>query len=236
MVSVLLASAMLLTGAPQGDAAPAAIEVNLARTYKAGESQAYTHEMKMTLPGMDEKLTMSGGLTWKVSEITPKGAKIEASYKDVKMLFGSEEAPMDGEIKNQTLEWDAFGIPTGYGSKAVADDDNPLSGMEIFCILPNQKIGLGKDFKFTWNGEETKIEGTGKLIATGMLYEEHVAKVSMELTESPKDDAVGKYEYTAYFNTENGKLVKVEGTYETESEEMGGKLTAEFVFKKVRDK
>ena len=56
----------------------------------------------------------------------------------------------------------------------------------------------------------------------------------MELTESPKSDPAGKYEYTAYFNTESGKLVKAEGTYETESEEMGGKVTAEFVMKKVR--
>jgi len=235
MVTVLLATAVL-AAAPQGEVAASAIEVNLSRTYKAGESQAYTHEMKMTLPGMEEQITLSGQVIWKVTEATAKGGKVESSYKDVKMLFGSEDAPMDGPPKSQTLEWDGFGLPTAYGSESVADDDNPISGLEIFCILPNQKIALGKEFKFTWKGDETKVEGSGKLVATGMLYEEHVAKVAMELTESPKDDVPGKYEYTAYFNTDNGKLVKAEGTYMTESEEMGGKLTADFVFKKVRDK
>lgn len=235
MISILLTAAVL-AGVPQGEAAAVVIEVNLSRTYKAGESQAYTHEMKMTLPGMDEKITISGEVIWKIAETTTKGAKIVSSFKDVKMLFGGEDAPMDGEPKSQTLEWDAFGLPTGYGTEAVADDDNPISGLEIFCILPNQKIALGKEFKFNWSSDETKVEGSGKLIATGMLYEEHVAKVSMELTESPKDDVAGKYEYTAYFNTENGKLVKAEGTYVVESEDMGGKLTADFAFKKVRNK
>ncbi len=235
MITVLLATAVL-AAAPQGGAAAAAIEVNLARTYKAGESQAYLHEMSMTLPGMEEKITMSGEVIWKVAETTPKGAKVEASYKDVKMMFGGEDAPLDEQPKSRTLEWDAFGLPMVYGTEAANDDENPIAGLEIFCILPNQKIALGKEFKFTWNSDDTKVEGNGKLIATGMLYEEHVAKVSMELTESPKNDVSGKYEYTAYFNTENGKLVKAEGSYVTESEEMGGKLTADFVFKKVRDK
>lgn len=230
-----LLTAAVLTGAPQGEPAAAAIEVNLSRQYKAGESQAYDYEMKMTLPEMEEKITVSGQVTCKVTETTSKGAKVESSFKNVKMMFGGEDAPIENEIKPQTLEWDAFGLPTQYGTEAVADEDNPISGLEIMCILPNQKVGLGKEFKFNWKSDETKVEGSGKLIATGMLYEEHVAKVSMELTETPKDDVPGKYEYTAYFNTDNGKLVKAEGTYVVESEEMGGKMTANFVFKKVRN-
>ena len=185
---------------------------------------------------MDEKLSISGGLTWKVLEVGEKGAKIDATYRDIKMLFGTEDAPIEGEIKNQQFEWGAFGIPNSYGTKAAADDDNPIAGLEIFCVMPNQKVAIGKEFKFAWNNEETKLEGEGKLIATGKLFEEHVAKVFMNVTESPKGEPVGIYDYTAYFNTENGKLVKAEGTYATESEEMGGKLTAEFIFKKVRDK
>jgi hypothetical protein len=233
MISVLLASA-ILTGIPQGEApAAAVVEANLTRAYKPGESQAYTTEMEITLPGMDDKLVISGGINWKVAEVTEKGAKIEATYKDAKMTFGGEEMPMDGELKAQTFEWGAFGIPTGYGSEAIADDDNPVAGLEVFAFLPNLKATAGKEFTFTWSGE-TKIEGKGKLIATGRLYEEHVAKVEVELTESPKSDPAGRYEYTAYFNTESGKLVKAEGTYETESEEMGGKVTATFVMKKVR--
>ncbi|MEO7454551.1 MAG: hypothetical protein ABIV13_07290, partial [Fimbriimonadales bacterium] len=228
-------AAAVFTGLPQGEApAAAVVEANLMRSYKAGETQAYTTEVKVTLPGMDDKLVMSGGITWKVTELTEKGAKIEATYKDVKMLFGGEEAPMEGPAKTQTFEWNAFGIPVAYGSEAVSDNDNPISGLEVFGFLPNLKATAGKDFTFTWQGEETKIEGKGKLIATGRLYEEHVAKVEIELTESPKSDPAGKYEYTAYFNTESGKLVKAEGTYETESEEMGGKMTAEFVMQKVR--
>ena len=234
MISVLLATA-ILTGIPQGEApAAAVVEANLTRTYKVGESQAYTTEMKITLPDMDDKLVISGGINWKVAEVTEKGAKIEATYKDAKMAFGSEEMPAEGALKTQTFEWGAFGIPIAYGSEAIADDDNPVAGLEVFAFLPNLKATAGKEFTFTWAGEETKIEGKGKLIATGRLYEEHVAKVEMELTESPKSDPAGKYEYTAYFNTESGKLVKAEGTYETESEEMGGRVTAEFVMKKVR--
>jgi hypothetical protein len=190
--------------------------------------------MKITLPEMEDKLVISGGITWKVAEVTEKGAKIEATYKDAKMTFGGEDMPMEGELKAQTFEWGAFGIPVAYGSDAVADDDNPIAGLEVFAFIPNLKATAGKEFTFTWAGDETKIEGKGKLIATGRLYEEHVAKVEIELTESPKSDPAGKYEYTAYFNTESGKLVKAEGTYETESEEMGGKVTAEFVMKKVR--
>jgi hypothetical protein len=234
MLTLLVATA-LITAAPQGEAPAAApIEANLTRTYKLGETQAYTTEMKITLPEMEDKLVISGGITWKVAEVTEKGAKIEATYKDAKMTFGGEDMPMEGELKAQTFEWGAFGIPVAYGSDAVADDDNPIAGLEVFAFIPNLKATAGKEFTFTWAGDETKIEGKGKLIATGKLYEEHVAKVEMELTESPKSDPAGKYEYTAYFNTESGKLVKAEGTYETESEEMGGKVTAEFVMKKVR--
>lgn len=235
MLSLLLATAVL-TAAPQGEAPSAApVEVNLTRTFKAGEVQAYTAELKITLPDMDDKLQISGHINWRVVELTDKGAKVEATYKDAKMAFGSEEMPMEGEPKTQTFEWGAYGIPLAYGSEATADDDNPVAGLEVFAFLPNLKATAGKEFTFTWTGDETKIEGKGKLIATGRLYEEHVAKVEIELTESPKSDPAGKYEYTAYFNTESGKLVKAEGTYETESEEMGGKLTAQFVMKKVRD-
>ena len=191
--------------------------------------------MTLTLPDMDDKLVLSGGITWKVTELTEKGAKVEATYKDLKMVFGGEDAPIS-EVKSQTFEWDAFGIPKAYGSEAMADEDNPVSGLEVFAFLPNLKAVAGKEFTYLWSGDTTKVEGKGKLIATGRLYEEHVAKVEYELTESPKDEPVGKYEYTAYFNTETGKLVKAEGTYETESEEMGGKVTAVFVMKKVRDK
>lgn len=234
MTQLLLAT-VLAAAAPQGPAAAEAIEVDLSRTYAAGESQAYTVEMKITLPGMDDKVVISGGMTWKVLEQSATGAKVEASYRDVKVAFGSDEAPVPGDIKSATLAWDAFGIPTEYGSEAIADEDNPIAGFEILAILPKQKLGLGKEFKFNWNGAETKIEGSGKLIATGRLYEEHVAKVEMDIVETPKGDDVGTYRYTAYFNSKSGKLVKAEGTYESDSPEMGGKVSAEFVLKKVRN-
>lgn len=229
MIPLLVATVMIAQDAP------AVAPVKLARTYAAGESQAYTAMVTLKTGAIEDTVKIQGEFVLTVKSVTGELAKVEMATKSVKMFLGEQELPGDDLPKPTAADYTTAGIP-----KAVTpeDEENPLSFVFPAFCLPVKSVEIGKDFDMSWacSDGRMKISGKGTLVATGMLYEEHVSKLSVKVDVVPKDDPPAVYEYTAYFNTQTGKLVKAEGKVSSESEELGGKFSADFVVAKVRAK
>ncbi|MBA3726900.1 MAG: hypothetical protein H0W86_10700 [Armatimonadetes bacterium] len=237
-MNALVAIAMLTVQsqqpAPAQEAPPTPVKVKLSRTYKAGESQAYKAWFTMKSDDMPSEMKVEGEFIRTTKELAAEGeAKVETEYRVVKMSFGDEAQDAEELPKPFTTDHGALGLPKAFD---LNDEGDPLGFVLAAFMLPGKEAEIGKAFPMTWSSSaESRFEGEGTLIATGMLYEEHVAKVRVTMKGTPKDDVSSSFEYTAYFNTETGKLVKAEGTVATEGEELG-KATVKFDVSKVRDK
>jgi hypothetical protein len=235
-VAFTMIAAVALYGVAIAVQEPAAapVKVKLSRTYKAGESQAYTATFSLSPKSMPGEITGSAEFVLHTDAVVDGGAKVELAYKSMKMTFGGQEVPNEDLPDKTTADYDALGMQ----KELDPSSDDPLSWiMPAFC-MPGGEVEIGKAFAIKWaaSGDKVKIEGEGKLIATGMLYEEHVSKVSVTTTVSAKDEADAKFEYTAYFNTDTGKLVKAEGSITSSQAELGGDFSAKFTIAKVRSK
>jgi hypothetical protein len=166
-----------------------------------------------------------------IKEASGDGAKVEVEIRSAKMSFGDQSMPAEELPKPETKEWTNVGLPKDIDFQ---ESEDPMSFLLPVWLLPNKEVQLGKTFELKFKVDGVTIEGEGTLVATGMLYEEHVSKLSVKTTASPKDDTPGTFEYTAYFNTDNGKLVKAEGTMSSEDPDLGGKFVASFMVAKVR--
>lgn len=214
---------------------PAQVKANLVRKYTAGETQDYVAKFSMKAPAIPDngEFRAEAVFTRKISSSSKEGGKIDTEFTSAKMFFGDEEMPSEGLPSRKSVEHDTHGLPKTVD---LENDDDPTSFLNPAFYLPAKEVALGEKFQFKWASEDgnVKLEGEGTLIATGMLYEEHVAKVSYTMSVTPKGESEGKYEITSYFNLESGKLVKAEGSLSSEDENLGGKYTASFVIGKVR--
>ncbi|MGI8924543.1 MAG: hypothetical protein ACR2HJ_11005 [Fimbriimonadales bacterium] len=237
MISLVALAMLTVQGqqpAPTQVAALEPLKVKLSRTYKAGESQAYKAWFTMKSDDMPSEMRVEGEFVRTTKELAAEGeAKVETEYRAVKMSFGDEAQDADELPKPLTAEHNVMGLAKAFD---LNDEEDPLGFVLATFMLPGKEAEIGKPFPLTWSSSaDSKFEGEWTLIATGMLYEEHVAKVKVSMKGTPKDDVAGSFNYIAYFNTETGKLVKAEGTVATEGEELG-KVNVKFDVSKVRDK
>ena len=234
MITALTAAGIVAAGLGASQEPEAEkVSVRLERTYNPDETQAYTFSFALEMPEAGE-LKMSGGFTRKVIEMLDEGwAEIETSIDSMTVSFGDVEMPTGELPEPETEKFDKYGMP------AKID----LSGNESIAIVllggyvPAMEVELKGKFPIEWESEdgEITIEGEGELVATGRLYEEHVAKLELNFTFSPVDEAAGELKVTAYVNSETCKLVKAVGTV-TIDDPNAGEITGSFEVKKVRDK
>lgn len=209
----------------------ASVKVKLARIYKADESQAYTGWATTTAGDADMKIEASFTRTTK--EASADGAKVETKYSSAKMTFAGDSMDVDELPDPKTEDFTAVGL-----QKTIdLTGEGPLDFLSPLFFVPNSEVTLGATFPVKWKSEEgtLSLEGEGRLLATGMLYEEHVAKIEMNLQLTPKDGSAATYKYMSYLNLDSGKLVKAEGTFSTDDED-NGKVEMKFDLSKVRSK
>lgn len=235
MVSTIVGFALMnLLGTPrvavqgaQSEEAPK--KPMLQRVYKAGDKQDYKFSIAASMP--EGELNVTGAYTETVKAALDGGVgEVESKTTQVKMVFGGAETPSGQDPEATTYEYDKNGMPTDM----KPEDMDPFNAPVIFAqYLPAAEIDNPGGFKFSWRNDEINVVGEGKLIATGMLYEERVAKIEYEFTVSPKDGAAGKFQFTSYLNLFNGKLVKTEGSGTIDDPD-SGKMTIKFTVDKVR--
>lgn len=203
--------------------------VLLQRKYQDGESATYSLKVVLKIEAAgDQELTVESVFKRRVIKLLSAGkASVETSYDRFKMLFGGEETPGLEMPKATTDEVDAEGMNV----EVDVNDDSPLGYVLPVFYVPGKAVEIGAAFPVKWSssGGTLKMSGEGKLIATGRLYEQAVAMVKYDMEVEVKEGPSAKFVYTAYFNRENGRLVKAEGEVTAESEDFGGKFKMDFV-------
>lgn len=210
--------------------------VDLTRVWKAGESQDYILELTMESPAFEgEKVEGVAEFTVKVLEAHEEGdANVQTAVKKVTLKFGGEEFPaMDPPKPIEAV----FG-PNGLPKKLEIDNpDDPIAMVLPALFVPATEVRIGDEFKVDWTSQDgaLTLKGSGKLTATGRLYEEHVARLAMQFKVEGKDLPTGDFELVTYVNSQTRKLVKAEGTLVGEDPDLGAKMTMKFVIRKVRN-
>lgn len=224
---ILLFGLTVLAPASQDQEAP--LKVMLKRVYKQGEKQDYTFSLQVS-NGADLKI--EGQYTVSIERTLENGrAEIEEKVTKTKVTFGGET--MD-ETDLPEPERITFG-PNGLPEELTEEYDLMSILSYVGAWLPNEEIELGGSYEFKWSPSGTKIraEGKAKLIATGRLYEERVAKIEMQIKAyGDAEMGTADIELTSYLNLETGKVVRIIGTGEMASG--AEKLSVEFDFRKVR--
>lgn len=201
----------------------------LQRVYKAGDKQDYKFTVVANTP--EGELNISGSYSETVKSILDNGlAEVESKTTNLKMMFGGAETPSGDDPPAMTNKCDKFGMPTDIKS----EDLDPFSAPVMFAqYLPAMEIDNPGSFKLALKIGDFSIDGVAKLIATGRLYEERVAKIEYEFTLTPQEGAPGKFQFTTYLNLFSGKLVKSEGAGTIDDPD-AGKMTIKFAVDKVR--
>lgn len=214
-------------GSPQETSPPK--KWRLERIYEEGESQAYDFSVEVKF-GEEGSLEISGRFTRQVRKLLPEGwADMEIRFETLTRKFSGQEFP--GEVPDAvTQKFDKHGMPASFD----LDSDDFSSIVLLGGYLPAQELEVGGKFPIKWTAEDkkVKIEGEGQFLATGRLYEEHVAKIFLRFSLTPEGESPGEFEITAYVNSKSGKLVKAEGTFKVEGDEAD--LEGKFVVGKVR--
>lgn len=234
LITPLLALSLgSLVQEPEGQA-PAA--VNLTRVWTAGEAQDYILELTMESDAFEGgKFEGVAEFTVKVLELREGGeASVRTSVTKVTLKFGGEEFPAMEAPKPIEALFSRHGLP----KKLVLDNpDDPIAMVLPAFFVPAAEVKVGEEFKVDWASEDGSItlKGDGKLTATGRLYEEHVARLTMRLKAAGKELPTGDFELLTYVNSQTRKLVKAEGTLVGEDPDLGAKMTVKFVIRKVRN-
>jgi hypothetical protein len=182
-------------------------KVLLKRVYKAGEKQDYTFTI---LSNDSADIKIEGEYTLSIEKVLDNGkAEIEEKVTKTKVTFGGETMDEMDLPEPETLTYGANGLPDELNEK-----------YDLMSIL-------------SYVGAKIHAEGKAKLIATGRLYEERVAKIEMQIKASGDADlGTADIELTSYLNLETGKIVRIVGT--SEAAAGGEKAAIEFDFRKVR--
>lgn len=210
--------------------------VNLTRVWETGESQDYILELTMESPAFGgEKVEGVAEFTVKVLEARDGGdANVQTAVTKATLKFGGEEVPSMETPKPIEA---VFG-PNGLPKKLEIDNpDDPIAMVLPALFVPATEVKVGDEFKVDWTSQDgaLTLKGSGTLTATGRLYEEHVARLTMQFKVEGKDLPTGDFELLTYVNSKTRKLVKAEGTLVGEDPDLGGKMTVKFVIRKVRD-
>ncbi len=234
MISLALATiATVGLLAPQ-DAPPAS--VNLTRSWEKGEKQAYTLDLSFEGDAFEgQSVTAFVAFTLEVQEALENGeARVQASYDKVSLKLGGEELPGIDLPEEIVAVYGANGLPKKL---ALDNPDDPVAMVLPAFFVPGKELKIGEETSFKWSSEDGSLElkGTVQLVATGRLYEEHVAMLKYTMESAGKELPPGKFEFTSYVNSKTGKLVKAEGSLSAEDEELGGEIKGNFVIKKVRN-
>lgn len=224
--------APIASDAPERQDAPPKVRVTLGRVYTEGESQAYTFEFKISAGGM--AFSETGAYNFKITEVLEGGhANLEWAVTEKKVTFGAETMPTDELPEPKTIRFQENGMPLELNP----EEDEILSLALISGFVPKGEFELGGEFQVKWEAKdgEAKLDGEGTLVATGRLYEEHVAKLQMSLTLKDKENPPVDLELTSYVNSKTGKVVKVEGKMTAEDPD-AGEVEGSFTIAKVRQK
>ncbi len=201
----------------------------LMRVYKAGDKQDYKFSIKVNTPEGD--LNINGGYVDEVKKVLEGGfAEIESKTTEMKMTFGGAESPSGDMPPAVTYKFDKHGMPLDMKPE---DLDSLSVPVMIAQYLPAIEVTNPGTFKIDYKGNDFTVEGEGKLIATGRIYEERVAKIEYQFTVSPNNDAPGKFTITSYLNLFTGKLVKIEGTGKIDDPD-AGTMNVTYAVDKVR--
>ena len=219
----------------QEQEAQAPTSVELTRVWTTGEAQDYILELSMESGAFEgEKIEGVVEFTVKVLEARSGGeASVRTSVKKLTLKLGGQEIP---DMEPPEPIEAVFG-PNGLPKNLVLDNpDDPLGMVLPALFVPAVGVKVGDEFKVDWASEDGAItlKGGGKLTATGRLYEEHVARLTMQIKAEGKDLPTGDFELVTYVNSQTRKLVKAEGTLVGEDPD-AGKMTVKFVIRKVRD-
>ncbi|MEW5884084.1 MAG: hypothetical protein AB1725_07665 [Armatimonadota bacterium] len=238
MIAPLVASVLVLSfgSYAQEPETQAPAGVDLTRVWTTGETQDYILELTMESDAFEgEKFEGVAEFTVKVLEAREGGdANVQTSVTKVTLKFGGEEFPaMDPPQPIEAL----FG-PNGLPKKLTLDNpDDPIALVLPALFVPATEVKVGEEFKVDWASEDGAItlKGSGKLTATGRLYEEHVARLTMQIKAEGEELPTGEFELLTFVNSKTRKLVKAEGTLVGEDPDLGEKMTVTFVIRKVRD-
>jgi len=212
--------------------------VKLERIYEDGESQDYTFSVTSKPPvEIAQEMKISGEATVRVVKLLSDGkAELESKVTKLTLTFMGQDTPAPELPEPETEVYGKNGVPVKV---EFTEEDDPFLAIPFILVdyVPAKEVGVGTTFpvKYHPEGNQLTVEGEGKLVATGRLYEERVAKLEIKAKGSTKDGVEADVEYTSYMRLDNGRLVKAEGTSKAKTPD-GEEMEVKFVIAKVRTK
>lgn len=235
-VSILLSIALAALSLTRLQEPPKSVK--LERTYKEGESQDYTFSVTSKPPFAEgQEMKISGEATVRVVKLLSDGkAELESKVTKLTLNFMGQDNPAPELPEPETDVYGKNGVPVKVEFK---EDDDPFFAIPFILVdyVPASEVEIGATFplKYQPEGNQLTVEGEGKLVATGRLYEERVAKLEIKAKGTTKDGIEADVQYTSYMRLDNGRLVKAEGTSKAKTPD-GEEIEIKFLIAKVRTK
>jgi hypothetical protein len=208
IVSLVAGVALL---APAGQDA-----VQLSRTYTKDETS--THLLKVSMKSdSGGSMSIDSTISSTVTRLFENGkAEVSRKLDAFKMTKDGEEIPEEAPGVNLS-NFDARGLP----ETVDAEDGGIVYAIHaLLGQLPNKSVKAGDSYDIDWkaDGDSFHTKGKGKFEGVVEYETKKAWKISVDLKAAPHQETEANVTYTAYFNPENGQLLKAEGKAEIPSE------------------
>ena len=221
MVTLLAAAALM----PAVSATPIDA-LKLIRTYKSGESYAYSLNAKAEMGS--QTMEIRSEIVFKVKKADEKGAELTMSVRKFTLLENGADAGRSGPDE-LTSEFDVMGMPHVM---STSNESWVYILASLAGLVPGKDVELGTGFDVKWTSKDKALTANGKGKAVEVVEHEGAKAVKLEydLEVKPGEDSTGHVKCVTLVAQDGASPISCDGTVKVENDE--GKIT--FTVKRLK--
>jgi hypothetical protein len=195
--------------------------LKLARSYKAGDTFAYSVDAKAEMGG--QTMEIRSEVVFKVKKADEKGAELSMSVRKFSMMQNGSDAGHEGPGE-MTSAFDAMGMPHVMSTQ----NESWVYILASFAgLVPGKDVELGNGFDIKWESKDKVLTTTGKGKATELVDHEgaKAVKIEYDLDVHPGEESTGHVKCTTLVAQDGITPISCKGTVNVEGDDGQIKFT-----------
>lgn len=189
--------------------------LKLVRSYKAGDSYAYSLNAKAEMGG--QTMEIRSEIVFKVKKADEKGAELTMSVRKFTLLENGADAGKSGP-EELLSPFDLMGMPSVM---STSNEAWVFILASLAGLVPGKEVELGSGFDVKWESRDKALTANGKGKATEVVEHEGAKAVKLEydFEIKPGEDSTGHVKCVTLVAQDGVTPISCDGTVKVENDE-----------------